>query len=185
MCVMNVISYNAAYCLYPRATFEERRTVAMSVSTYGEAEALGKYAIRGWKILYDIWAHEENKPQSSFYMHQIRWVDDNKSWVIPLDLTGVVMRPPLSATSDTFTWDPVVQNSWKLVRKKSDGLLMTYCVAKSTVFRYNYLIADPTLLGTLIHFFRTQGRLENIKGEHLSAEEKRASTTWCVSTCYL
>lgn len=177
---MNVISYNAAYCLYPYATFEERRTLAMSVATPNEAEALGKYAVRGWRILHDVWAHEENNPQSSFYMFKNRWVEDRKSWIIPLNLTGVVLRPPPSATSDTFFWDPVIQNSWKLTRGKGGKLLMTYYVAKSTVFRYNYLVADHALLCTLVGFFKKQGELENLKREHLSLEEKRTSATWCV-----
>jgi hypothetical protein len=178
---MNIISYDAAHSLYPRATFEERRTLAMSVSTPGEIEALGKYAVRGWKIQEDIWAHEENKPRtSSFHMFQIRWVNDNKTWTIPLDVTGVIMRPPPSATSDAFTWDPVVQNSWKLARRVGGlRLVMTYFTAKSTVFRYNYLIADKKLMGRLMTFFRAQGSLEHDKRQHLSEEDKRNSVTWC------
>jgi hypothetical protein len=177
---MNVISYNAAYSLYPRATFEERRTVSMSVSNDSEEDALGKYAIRGWKILYDIFPHEQKNPKSSFYMFQTRWVDDKKSWVIPLDLTGVEMRPPLSETSDAFTWDPVIQNSWTLARDNSDVLLMTYHVAKSTVFRYNYLVADLLFVYDLLKFFTTQGSLENRKRTNLSAEEKLSTVTWYV-----
>jgi len=177
---MNFISYNAAYCLYPRATFEERRTVSMSVSNQGEAEALGKYAVRGWKILHEIWAHEEKNTKSSFYMYHPRWVDDERSWAIPLDLTGVVMRPPPSVTSDAFTWDPVIQNSWKLARNNGGKLLMTYHVAKSTLFRYNYLVADHPFMQKLVTFFMHQGALEGTKRSCLSAEEKRTSATWCV-----
>jgi hypothetical protein len=179
---MNVISYNAAYCLYPRATFEERRTLAMSVSTDGEAEALSKYAIRGWRIQYDVFAHEEGKPQSSFYMHQTRWVDDKRSWVIPLDVTGAIKRPPPSLTSSTFTWDPVEQNSWKLARSEGGKLLMTYFTAKSTLFRYNYLVAERQFMTDyLMVFIKSQGRLERTKRKLLSAEEQRTSATWYVS----
>jgi hypothetical protein len=113
-------------------------------------------------------------------MFRTRWVEDKNSWIIPLDLTGVVLRPPPSETSDPFTWDPVVQNSWKLGRVKSDKLMMTYHVAKPTVFRYNYLVADKTFLQILLGFFRSQGALEGLKREHLSTEEKRASATWYV-----
>jgi hypothetical protein len=178
---MNVISFNVAYSLYPRATFEERRTLSMSVSNEGEAEALGKYAVRGWKILCDIYPHEENKPQASFHQNISRWVDDEMSWQIPLDLTGVVMRSAPSKNSSAYNWDPVKHNSWKLTRAQTSKLVMTYYVAKSTLFRYNYLIADNQFLCTLIGFFRRQGFLEQLKRSLLSVEEQRASITWCVS----
>jgi hypothetical protein len=178
---MNVISFDVAYSLYPRATFEERRTLSMSVSNEGEAEALGKYAVRGWKILCDILPHEENKPLASFHQDVTRWVDDEMSWKIPLDMTGLIMRPPPSENSCAFNWDPVKHNSWKLIRARTHKLLMTYHVAKSTLFRYNYLIADSQFLYTLVGFFRRQGSLERLKRTLLSVEEQRASVTWCVS----
>ena len=58
---MNVISYEKAYCLFPRATLEERRTVVSS-SCRGNARhragGLAKYARRGYKLTYSLPAHE-------------------------------------------------------------------------------------------------------------------------------
>ena len=60
-CVMNVISYEKAYCLFPQATLEERRTL-LSSSCRGKGKhrlaGLAKYAARGFKILYDLPRHE-------------------------------------------------------------------------------------------------------------------------------
>ena len=58
---MNVISYEKAYCLFPQATLEERRTL-LSSSCRGKGKhrlaGLAKYAARGFKILYDLPRHE-------------------------------------------------------------------------------------------------------------------------------
>ena len=58
---MNVISYEKAYCLFPRATLEERRTVVSS-SCRGNARhragGLAKYARRGYNLTYSLPAHE-------------------------------------------------------------------------------------------------------------------------------
>ncbi|TBU53566.1 hypothetical protein BD310DRAFT_937845 [Dichomitus squalens] len=60
-CVMNVISYEKAYCLFPRATLEERRTL-ISSSCRGRsrhrAEGLAKYERRGYKLIYSLPMHE-------------------------------------------------------------------------------------------------------------------------------
>ena len=60
-CVMNVISYEKAYCLFPQATLEERRTLlSSSCRRKGKHRLAGlaKYAARGFKILYDLPRHE-------------------------------------------------------------------------------------------------------------------------------
>lgn len=178
---MNIITYDAAYSLYPKATFGERRTLALSVETPNEERALGKYAVRGWRITQNILSHEERDSKSSFYLDSTRWVDDKKSWVVSFDLSGVVMPPPLSMTSESFDWDPSVQNSWTLIKRGRSKVLITYRVAKSTLFRYNYLVADVEFMKMLLGFFQDQGGLEVTKREHLSAEEKRLSVTWYVS----
>ncbi|RDX55338.1 hypothetical protein OH76DRAFT_1396720 [Lentinus brumalis] len=60
-CVMNVISYEKAYCLFPQATLEERRTL-LSTSCRGRGkprmDGLAKYQMRGFQVLYDLPQHE-------------------------------------------------------------------------------------------------------------------------------
>ncbi|PIL37605.1 transcription factor [Ganoderma sinense ZZ0214-1] len=59
--VMNVISYEKAYCLFPRATLEERRALVSS-SCLGRGtpreDGLDKYRRRGWSIQYYLPTHE-------------------------------------------------------------------------------------------------------------------------------
>ena len=58
---MNVISYEKAYCLFPRATLEERRALVSS-SCLGRGrpheDGLDKYRRRGYTIQYYLPAHE-------------------------------------------------------------------------------------------------------------------------------
>ncbi|KAI0681875.1 hypothetical protein C8T65DRAFT_690547, partial [Cerioporus squamosus] len=60
-CVMNVISYEKAYCLFPQATLEQRRTL-LSSSCRGKGkhrmDGLAKYQLRGFQVLYDLPHHE-------------------------------------------------------------------------------------------------------------------------------
>lgn len=53
-CVMNVLTYEKAYCLFPRATLEERRSL-LSSSCRGRSKrrsaGLAKYASRGFTLL--------------------------------------------------------------------------------------------------------------------------------------
>lgn len=177
---MNIISYNAAYSLYPRATFEERVSLCMSVANSGEIDAIGKYKVRGWRVYSEILAHQEET--SPFYLLDTRWLDDDKSWVVPLDMAGVQKRPPLSTTSPEFDWDPAVQNSWCLVQDVNTT--MRHYEVKSTVFRYNYMVADETFARELQDWCHSQGAREHAFTSALSKEQKRKAWTWCVAYCH-
>ncbi len=58
---MNVISYEKAYCLFPRATLEERRALVSS-SCLGKGkprqDGLEKYTRRGYSIMHYLPTHE-------------------------------------------------------------------------------------------------------------------------------
>ena len=174
---MNFIAFDAAYSIYPKATFEERRALSMVGSDSPHAaEALGKYALRGWSFVANIWPHEETTPKSPFFLSASRCVCDRHSWVVPLDITGVEFRPRLSVASAEFSWDPVVYNSWRLV--KDAGLSMEYSTLASTILKYKYLVADSDLLLMFKDFFRSQGTLEHLKVSTLSERNKLKSWTW-------
>ncbi|EIW56989.1 uncharacterized protein TRAVEDRAFT_81046, partial [Trametes versicolor FP-101664 SS1] len=87
-CVMNVISYEKAYCLFPRATLEERRSL-LSWSSQGRskrrAEGLVKYASRGFKMLTHLHFAEyaTHQPIRSFPLKP-RWIGDTDTWVLSL-----------------------------------------------------------------------------------------------------
>ncbi|CCL99783.1 uncharacterized protein FIBRA_01805 [Fibroporia radiculosa] len=166
--------YNTAYSLYPYATFERRESLAISYDSKSSSKtrALGKYARRGWKIIaltpliVSRVAGEISLPRE-FFPGVPRWVVDNKSWVVHLDTTGVVPPRALSPSSTALTWDPAAENSWIMMPYKDGVTLKTFYmshqIAKTTILKSRYAVADDSYLGYLRDFFRVQGELEYFK----------------------
>jgi len=180
---MNFIAFDAAYSIYPRATFEERRALSFTGLSSNDLRALGKYSLRGWTIFSDIWTNMGtiNNVDKSFYINQKRWVKDKFSWVVPLDMTDIEPRPRVSSVSEPFHWDPVVQNSWLILKRDTiTSMFISYHVLKPTIFRYGYLVADLALIHSMQAFLRIQGILEHSKINGLNELEKRAAWSWCV-----
>ena len=141
---MNLITYDTAYSLYPRATFEERRTIlfgdSKSSSTF---TALQKYEDRGWEVVESsLFTDELRGPVQSVRGDSIRFVNDSTSWIVPLDMIGVGGPGALSPASPPLTWDPVVTNSWRLDPSSWSWHPLSYQVSSPTL-RYNYLVAHP------------------------------------------
>ncbi|KAI0715608.1 hypothetical protein C8T65DRAFT_572952, partial [Cerioporus squamosus] len=153
-CVMNVISFENAYCLFPRATLEERLSL-LSSSSAGRStrrrESVAKYVARGFTVM-------ERIPVTNVRLPNLlplgwRWIDDSASWVIPLDVAGVA--PPVSANkrSPPLLHDPVVVCNWEVRYTPLRGAVMHFVVAKSELLRYRYLIGDPDLAGKFERYF--------------------------------
>ncbi|KDQ51108.1 hypothetical protein JAAARDRAFT_211257 [Jaapia argillacea MUCL 33604] len=180
--VMNVIAYDAAYSFYPVSTFEERRALTSGIIARRQAIALGKYSTRGWRIQASLNPFEQRDGPPPFYLNTVRWVGDRQTWTMALDTTGIELPSPISVSSESFTWDPVAHNSWILTSNPSDRTCGTsYHIAKSTVLRYRYLVAEQPLLEQLIEFFITQGTLEFLKvpaHERIPSEGWRQRCTW-------
>jgi hypothetical protein len=175
---MNFIAFDAAYSLYPRATFEERRALAFTSLGEHDLKALGKYQIRGWSIMCNDWPPELVKSRAYFYTQTIRAPRDSMSWVVPLGISGVEPRPRLSSSSEAFSWDPVIFNSWSLIKSELGHSLMSYHIARPTLFRYAYLVVDLGQVHDMFDFFKAQGNLEHRIVESLPADQKAASWTW-------
>ena len=176
---MNIIAFDAAYSLYPRATFEERRSLSFANLTERDFRALGKYTLRGWSTLSNIWPHELEAAQALFYIGQERSVTDRFSWVVPLNTTGVELRSRPSALSQPFTWDPVLHNSWGIVKPHlSSKMYMSYHILKPTIFRYAYLFADLEVIHNMACFLKQQGSFEHRKMGEIPVEQKGALWTW-------
>ncbi|KAH9942558.1 hypothetical protein B0H21DRAFT_523328 [Amylocystis lapponica] len=65
-CVMNVISYEKAYALYPRATFEERRSLVCPTDGLPQEPAINKYATRGWEMVRWLLEAQRSKHNRAF-----------------------------------------------------------------------------------------------------------------------
>lgn len=175
---MNFITSDAAYSLYPRATFEERSALGTPASRHA-ATALQKYVQRGWRIYFlpppDVIA---NPAQSPFMLDQVRWVCDKHTWVVPLDQTGVKKRPPSSRTSAPLPCDPALFNGWRFTSDKTNGFDCHYYPVQSTVFRYNYAIPDEKLQLMIRGWVTQQGRYSH---EQFSKEDWVWYVFFCVS----
>lgn len=74
--------------------------------------------------------------------------------------------------------DPVVHNSWTLLGSNGSELVIKYYAVKSTLFRYNYVVADQEYMFHLVKFSKSQGRMEHEKVKDLHGEEKLKHWTW-------
>jgi hypothetical protein len=114
---MNIISWEKAYRLYPKATLEKRRTLLCEywstrdrglMRDIGASVALKKSVNRGFTLDR---AHREKTSLDALYsLDTTRWLDDRYSWTITLPRTG--MKLP----EDSLGYDPVSMSSFKLVR---------------------------------------------------------------------
>lgn len=91
-CVINVISFEKAYSLYPKATFDDSRALIIHSDGPSQVPALKKYAERGWKILDGISESEQFDDRSEFSAI-VRWIGDRCTWVIDLDMKGIDIPP--------------------------------------------------------------------------------------------
>jgi hypothetical protein len=180
-CVMNVIAFDAAYSLYPRATFDFRCGLSLAQISPREAKALAKYATRGWAIHSTIWPHEEDTLQRLFKVYDLRRMGDRDSWVIPLDTTNITLRSPFTLSSPPFTEDPAIFSSWKLTESTSESgqYRMAYHFLSSTILKYDYVNADRDFLLVMIPFFQKQGVLEHSKFRGLpKSNSDQEAWTW-------
>ncbi|KAK0479748.1 hypothetical protein IW261DRAFT_151756 [Armillaria novae-zelandiae] len=107
-CVMNVISYHYAYCLYPSATISDRVSIAHIGTDTNSACARGKWASRGWQML------RENTSSPRLDLRSVnRYVGDRYSWRIPCE--GTLTVADVLQNNSTRPTDPVKAHSWQLV----------------------------------------------------------------------
>lgn len=145
--------------------------------TADEFTAISKYGRRGFRIQSTyLWPRPGSDPSLMLDIH--RDLNDQHTWRLPLDTTGVSPRPQLTPTSEVMKEDPVVHNSWSLVLSTDTSLVVKYAVIKSTLFRYNYVMAEKNYMWHLVRFSREQGPFEHSKVEDLEDEEKLNHWTW-------
>ena len=186
-CVMNIITYNAAYSLYPYATFERRDTIVLNARSRAQ-EALTKYASRGWRILaksspLNSYLHSSRRNflySPWFFVDKPRWVCDGMSWTIPLDTTGVTSPPPPSVSSRELEWDPLAECGWKMT-VLCNTVDMDYLHIKSKILRWQYTSPESGHIYYILQFLTDQGKLEHAKVPAGRTREDVADAwTWCV-----
>ena len=178
--MLNIITYNAAYCLYPRATLEAYTSLVLNGGNPGKVAALEKYAKRGWRAISNPSPLIQYLAPSLFYIGKSRWVCDKNTWTIPLSLEGVKPPPPASPSSEALSWDPIAECGWKLAYLSiPTGLVIAkFGTVATTFLRWGYTTGDEGYLHDLIAFFMVQGRLEHKKKPHGDAQVEECADVW-------
>lgn len=137
---MNFITHEKAYSLYPRPTFEERRSLHSSDGSWrkdSQAVARTKYAARGWVIVNRLTQAEIDNRTSAFAYGR-RVVGDQYCWTMDL-------LPKFADLPQGF----VESNSWGLYFTQDRQAEMKFLLLKIPELRFSYTVADETIKGYL------------------------------------
>jgi hypothetical protein len=135
-CVMNFITHEKAYSLYPRATFEERRSLHSSHASWrkdSQTVARTKYARRGWLVV-DRLTQSEIDNRTSAFAYGRRAVGDQYCWTMEL-------LPKLADLPQGF----VESNSWGLSFTHIRQAEMKFMLLKMPELRFSYTVADEII----------------------------------------
>lgn len=153
--VMNLITHEKAYSLYPRGTFKERRSLALyREDSNEEAAKIGrdKYVARGWTLVEELTQDEMADPTSAFSSGS-RFVGDSKCWTIPI-------LPKLDLPASY-----IEMNSWNLRYSSVNDAEMSYTVLTAATLRFNYLVKDVPLqrfiLPTLFSNYKSKESIDD------------------------
>ncbi|KAI0910116.1 hypothetical protein F4823DRAFT_638049 [Ustulina deusta] len=101
-CIVNFISWNKAYCVFPRATLLFRETVVLTHANDYDVELHKKYSRRGWRLRtrpVNLGRRDRSKkyPRDTFplgvCLGQDRRIGGADTWTMKLGTAGVA-RPP-------------------------------------------------------------------------------------------
>lgn len=129
--VVNVITWNKAFSVFPLVTFIQKRGYMLQPSDDYFMSLVVKYTQRGWKIQETMWPedHRVNHP-----LRRYRRIGDRYSWRIPLDISNVKW----SKTPDAVL--EFAQFGLSCSEGSYDVLAMVY---KSHAQQYRYTYSDP------------------------------------------
>lgn len=128
--VVNVMSWNKAYTIYPQSSFLHHKTYLLKEMNDHYGKLLAKHETRGWKSQDVLWREDEASHGSIL---QDRRVGDQWTWIIPFNNTGV---------DRSEMPDSVLEYScFRLEKDLDSGLHFYECMVLnlcSLVLRYGY-----------------------------------------------
>ncbi|KAK2464968.1 hypothetical protein APHAL10511_003044 [Amanita phalloides] len=156
-CVMNVITHNMAYSLFPYATFQQHRALACGTNGGKRGKAREKYRERGWEVERRFDTPEMRSRRSDFIFGR-RWVGDGRCWMIPL-------QPYLSeyAETDGLVRDRITSNSWRIVHSydEANSRMFFICAPHWRTLgqrlRFRYLCADSNIFNEFSTLVKANG----------------------------
>ena len=113
--VMNVITFEKAYCLFPRATLDERFSLVCTTREDEVMEAIyRKYTARGWNFIRSIDDVPDLTSDPALRVNRCRWISDRFTWVMNLPLPPRFRESlgPLNGRTKALGRDPVSVTSW-------------------------------------------------------------------------
>lgn len=133
---LNIITHSHAYSLYPKATFDEKRSLILRATYDGQRheDARAKYRVRGWRLLPYVSCHEATHPECEFSAGP-RWVGDSKCMTVQLPPSGAAPSP------NPHIWP---SNSWKL-EFDLDNTARMKCRHTYETDKWKYCIAEKGL----------------------------------------
>jgi hypothetical protein len=172
--VVNVISWNKAYSIFPDATFLERETFVLLPLDDSSKKAIVKYGERGWKN----WTSSENQRPDEKELprslapkptDQFRRVGDTKTWIVDLniDSVGIPSTPDYVLEHACFITEEL---SWQASHHPGPSFRLWAILVENPILRYKYCEADR------INFWDDMKRklddLTKLEIEKLDAEDR-------------
>lgn len=147
---MNVITFSHAYCLYPRATLDDRLSLVTADRSDEVIEGVyQRYTERGWRFIRNADEIPYVTKDRMLNSHFARWIDDGGSWSIALPLPSnfYSLLPPLNSWTLPFRRDPALVTGWKLTKVwRRNAVEMRFRGCKSVNLFYSYVVADGNVI---------------------------------------
>jgi hypothetical protein len=136
---MNLITYDKAYSIFPRETFEDRRSLMFGSDNDEDSavESRVKYEERGWTFVEGRQLQAlQARVRYSPFAQGIRRLGDSKCWSISLH--------PEQRRSISL-WE---SNSWKVVHSDNLGPINTWVLLDNPrILHFSYLVHHALAFG--------------------------------------
>ncbi|KAL8784342.1 MAG: hypothetical protein Q9195_009087 [Heterodermia aff. obscurata] len=131
--VVNIISWNKAYSVFPQPSFLYHKTFLLRRMTDYFGNLLSKYGKRGWMVQGTLWPEEEASNKS---MVGPRRIGDKWTWIIPLDQSGISSPDKPDSVLDFSTFELFKS---EFVSPNPGYYTMEAILFKSLVLEYDYV----------------------------------------------
>ena len=142
---MNVITFEKAYCLFPRATLDERLSLVCTSRQDDIIEAIyQKYTTRGWNIVRSVDDIEGLTSDPALQLDRYRWINDRLVWSIDLPLPNFFRKTlmPLNKRTNALGRDPASVTSWRQsLSEDRNTCELTFVQPQAVNLFYEYVFA--------------------------------------------
>ena len=133
-CVHNVIAYDAAYCLYPRATLEDYTSLVLHRHDDPSPAIAKKYMDRGFQFL--LTPHNGDLA----FAYGSRCTGDSRCWTIPLDTARLSLpRASYPPGRPLLSHDPCFAMNWHV--RQTLPRLVYGCMTSLCLYHW-YIVGD-------------------------------------------